>query len=113
MPEETIFEKIIKKEQPAEIVFEDDHVIAIKDIAPKAPVHLIIMPKKNFKDIQSIPEEEMHLVGQCFKAAQKLAKEFGIERGYRILTNCGASAGQSVHHLHFHLLGGRPLGVMG
>jgi histidine triad (HIT) family protein len=113
MAEETIFSKIINKEASADIVFENEDVIAIKDIAPKAPIHLLIMPKKPFKDIQSVPEEEMSLVGECFIVGQKLAKEFGIEGGYRMLTNCGASAGQTVPHLHFHLLGGRSLGVMG
>ncbi len=113
MAEETIFGKIINKEASADIVFENDRVIAIKDIAPKAPVHLLIMPKKQFKDIQSVSEDEMPLVCECLTVAQNLAKEFGVEGGYRILTNCGPSAGQSVDHLHFHLLGGRPLGVMG
>jgi len=113
MTEETVFSKIINKEAPADIVFENDHVLAIKDIAPKAPVHLLIMPKKPIPGIQSIEADDLELVGECVKAAQQLAKEHGIEEGYRLLTNNGSSAGQSVFHLHFHLLGGRPLGTMG
>lgn len=111
--EKTIFEKIIDRELPADIVFENDRIFAIRDIAPKAPVHLLIMPKKNFRDIQSVPEEDLPLIGECVAVAQKLAAELGIEGGYRLLTNCGPSVGQSVYHLHFHLLGGRPLGIMG
>jgi len=113
MTEETIFSKIINKEMPAEIVFENDKVIAIQDIAPKAPVHLLIMPKKPIKDVQSVEPGDLELIGECIKVAQQLAKEYETEGGYRLLTNNGPSAGQSVFHLHFHLLGGRPLGIMG
>ncbi len=113
MAEKSIFSKIIDKEAEADIVFENDHVIAIKDIAPKAPVHLLIIPKKEIRDIQSVDAADAALISECVKAAQKLAKEFKVDNGYRLLTNCGPSAGQSVFHLHFHLLGGRPLGAMG
>lgn len=113
MTEETIFSKIINKEAPADIVFENDNVIAIQDIAPKAPVHLLIMPKKAIRDIQSVEAGDLELIGECIKVAQQLAKDYGTEGGYRLLTNNGPSAGQSVFHLHFHLLGGRPLGIMG
>ena len=113
MTEETIFSKIIKKEAPADIVFENDNIIAIQDIAPKAPVHLLIMPKKPIRDIQSAEPGDLELIGECILVAQQLAKEYNIESGYRLLTNNGPSAGQSVFHLHFHLLGGRPLGIMG
>jgi len=113
MTEETIFSKIINKELPSEIVFENDNVIAIQDIAPKAPVHLLIMPKKPIRDIQSAEPGDLELIGECIAVAQQLAKEYNIEDGYRLLTNNGPSAGQSVFHLHFHLLGGRPLGMMG
>lgn len=98
---------------PAEIVFEDDKVIAIKDINPQAPVHLLIMPKEEFKDIQSVPEEKLSILSHIVKTAQKLAKEHGVEKGYRLLTNNGEPAGQTVFHLHFHLLGGRDLGALG
>jgi len=113
MTEETIFTKIIKREAPAKIVFENDRVIAIEDIAPKAPVHLLIMPKKVIKDVQSVQSDDYELIGECVAVAQELAKKYNVDGGYRLLTNCGPSAGQSVFHLHFHLLGGRPLGMMG
>jgi histidine triad (HIT) family protein len=109
----TIFGKIIARELPAEIVYEDDKVIAIKDIHPQAPVHLLIMPKKEYASIQEVPEAELSILPHLFKVAQDLAEEFGVERGYRLLTNNGAPAGQTVFHLHFHLLGGRDLGVLG
>lgn len=106
----TIFGKIIKGEMPAEVVYETDHVIAIKDIHPVAPVHLLIMPKKEIKDLQSASPEDLELIRECLAAAQELAKEFGVADGYRLLTNNGPTAGQSVFHLHFHLIGGRILG---
>lgn len=109
----TIFGKIIARELPADIVYEDDKVIAIKDINPQAPVHLLIMPKKEYPSIQDVPEAELSILPHLFKVAQDLAEEFDIEKGYRILTNNGRSAGQTVFHLHFHLLGGRDLGVLG
>lgn len=108
----TIFGKIIKGEIPAEIVFENDHVIAIKDIAPVAPVHLLIIPKKEIKGLQDLSEQDLFLVQECVRAAQLLAEEFGIEDGYRLLTNNGSAAGQTVFHLHFHLIGGRLLGAL-
>lgn len=106
----TIFGKIIKGELPAEVVYETDHVIAIKDIHPVAPVHLLIMPKKEIKDLQSATSEDLELIRECLAAAQELAQEFGVADGYRLLTNNGPTAGQSVFHLHFHLIGGRILG---
>lgn len=109
----TIFEKIIDGEIPGEKVFENDMIVAIKDIAPSAPVHLLIITRKVIPDLQSVQEEDLPLIGEVVKVAQKLAKEFGVEKGYRLITNVGPSAGQSIYHLHFHLLGGRPLGRLG
>ena len=109
----SIFEKIIKKEIPADIVFENEKVIAIKDISPQAPVHLLIIPKKKIKDIQSVKEDDFSLISECIKVCQKLAEEFNILDGYRLLTNNGTGAGQTIFHLHFHLLGGRTLGILG
>lgn len=106
----TIFGKIISGEMPAEVVYETDKVIAIKDIHPVAPVHLLIMPKKEIKDLQSATSEDLELIQDCLAAAQELAVEFGVADGYRLLTNNGPTAGQSVFHLHFHLIGGRILG---
>lgn len=109
----TIFGKIIAGELPAEIVFENEHVIAIKDIHPVAPVHLLIMPKKEIKGIQEIDEGDLFLIAEVVKAAHFLAEEFGVAEGYRLLTNHGPLAGQTVFHLHFHLIGGRHLGALG
>jgi histidine triad (HIT) family protein len=109
----TVFARIIDKELPADIVFENERIIAIKDLYPDAPVHLLIMPKKEIKDIQSLQPEDYPLLGEIVEVAQKLAKEFDVEDGYRLLTNNGTSAGQTIFHLHFHLLGGRNLEVLG
>ena len=109
----TIFEKIIKRELPADIVFENDRIIAIKDKFPTAPVHLLIMPKKEIKDIQSASKEDLILIGECVTVAQELAKKFNVQDGYRLITNNGSSAGQTILHLHFHLLGGRQMGALG
>lgn len=108
----TIFGKIIRGEIPAEKVFENERILAIKDIYPKAPVHLLIIPKKEIKNLQSVSPEDLSLIGEIVMVAQKLAREFNVEEGYRFITNNGADAGQVIHHLHFHLIGGRPLGGM-
>jgi histidine triad (HIT) family protein len=109
----TIFEKIIKRQLPATIVYEDDEVIAIKDINPVAPVHLLIISKKIIPSFQEIKNEDMPIINKIIHVAQKLAKEFKVEKGYRLLTNVGSSSGQTIFHLHFHLIGGRSLGIMG
>jgi histidine triad (HIT) family protein len=102
----TVFEDIIDGKIPADKVFENERIIAIKDIAPVAPVHLLIMPKKNIKNIQMISNEDLPLIGEIITVAKMLAQEFGVAEGYRLLTNCGKAAGQTVYHLHFHLIGG-------
>jgi diadenosine tetraphosphate (Ap4A) HIT family hydrolase len=110
----TLFEKIITGELPGEKVYEDENVVAIKDKYPKAPVHLLIITKKVIPDLQSLQHEDFPLLGAIVQAAQRLAIEFEIaEDGYRLLVNNGSDAGQTIPHLHFHLLGGRPLGQMG
>lgn len=109
----TIFGRIIKGELPAEKVYEDDEFIVIKDIHPHAPVHLLIIPKKEYADLQSIPDDELDILVGVGRVAQKMAKEFKTEKGYRLLTNNGGAAGQTIFHLHFHLLGGRSLGDLG
>lgn len=108
----TIFGKIINGELPSVKVYESDRVLAIKDVSPKAPVHILIMPKKEYKSLQDIPEKDLSIVVEIIAAAQKIAKEMGIEDNYRFLTNNGSRAGQSVFHLHFHLIGGKELGPM-
>jgi len=105
---ETIFGKIIKKEIPAEIVYEDDEVLAFKDIAPQAPVHILIIPKKEIPTSNDIADEDAPLIGKLFVVAKKLARDFGVaDSGYRLVINCNKDAGQAVYHLHLHLLGGR------
>lgn len=111
--DKTLFEKIIDGELPAKKVYEDERIIAIEDKFPKAPVHLLIIPKKVIKDLQSMEESDFPLLGEVVKVAQKLAKEFNLGEGYRLIVNNGPQAGQTIFHLHFHLLGGHYLGGMG
>ena len=107
---ENIFNKIINKEIKADIVFENDKVIAFKDINPAAPIHLLIIPKKNIKTINDIQENDKELIGELFLAAKKIAKDYNIDKnGYRLIFNCNADAGQTVFHIHMHLLAGRKL----
>jgi histidine triad (HIT) family protein len=110
----TIFEKIIDKEIPAEIVYENEWVIAIKDIAPQAPVHLLIITKKKIASIQTLEKSDAFLLDEIIEAAKTLAKKFAIDQnGYRLIVNHGMHAGQTIPHLHFHLLGGDFLGPLG
>lgn len=110
----SIFTKIIKGEVPSEIVFENENLIAIKDIFPKAEVHILIITKKEIPNLQSMADEDFELVGEIVAVAQQLAKEHGIDRsGYRLLVNNGPDSGQEIDHLHFHLLGGNRLGSLG
>lgn len=108
----TIFDKIISKEIPAQIVFENERIIAFRDIHPAAPVHILILPKKQIKDLQSVSKEDLPLIGEIVGVAQEIAKMEGISDGYRLLTNNGPIAGQTIFHLHFHLIGGRQLGAL-
>lgn len=106
----TIFEKIIAREIPADIVYEDDKVIAFRDIEPQAPVHVLIVPKKPIPTLNDLTDDDAALVGLLPITAARLAKELGIaEDGYRVIMNCNEHAGQTVFHIHMHLLGGRQL----
>jgi histidine triad (HIT) family protein len=105
----SVFKKIIDKEIPAEIVFETESVLCFKDIHPKASLHLLIIPKKEIVDLQSVQKEDLFLIGEIIEVAQKMAKAFNVEEGYRLVVNNGPLSGQEVPHLHFHLLGGKPL----
>lgn len=105
----TVFGKIIQGTLPCEKVFENDRIIAFKDIAPVAPVHILIVPKKEILNLQSVQPEDLPLVSECITVAQWLASTYHIEDGYRLLTNNGPEAGQTIFHLHFHLIGGRRL----
>lgn len=109
----TIFEKIVKGEIPSEKVFENERIIAIKDIHPVAPVHILIIPKKHIPDLQSVAPEDLPIIQEIVSVAQTLAIRYEITNGYRLLTNNGSLAGQVIFHLHFHLIGGRQLGALG
>lgn len=106
-----IFCKIINKEIPANIAFEDDEIIAFKDIEPVAPVHILVIPKKHISSLTELTKEDEALIGKIYSVINKVAKEQGIfEKGYRVIINCGKDGGQVVKHIHFHLLGGKKLG---
>lgn len=109
----TIFTKIINREIPASIVYENDKVLAFKDINPQAPIHILVIPKKEIPTINDIKEEDRELIGELYLAIAKIAKDLGIaEEGYRVITNCNEYGGQEVFHIHFHLLGGKKLGTL-
>lgn len=109
--EDCLFCKIIRREVPGEIAYEDDEVLAFKDIHPLAPVHLLIIPKIHLRNLNEILPEHEKLIGHIFRVIKRLAEELGVaESGYRVVTNTGADGGQVVGHLHFHLLGGKALG---
>jgi histidine triad (HIT) family protein len=109
----TLFERIISGELPAKIVHKDDRVTAFRDIRPRAPTHILIVPNKAIPTANEIANEDEALVGHMFVVARDLAKQEGIaEKGYRLIINCGDHAGMEVPHLHLHLIGGQPLGPM-
>jgi len=106
-----IFCKIINKEIPSSIVYEDEKVIAFKDIKPVAPVHILIVPKEHIPSVNELTEENASVLADIHLAAGKIAASMGISKdGYRLINNCGANAGQTVYHLHYHLIGGVFLG---
>lgn len=109
--ENCLFCKIINGEIPTNKVYEDDEILAFKDINPKAPVHILVIPKKHISSAKEIKEEDEALIGKMFTVINKIAKEFDLENGYRIVNNCGEDGGQEVMHLHFHLLGGKKLDI--
>jgi len=112
-PEETIFSKIIRREIPADIVYEDDRVTAFRDINPQAPTHILIIPHKIIPTVSDISAGDEALAGHLLTVAAQIAKDEGIsEDGYRLIMNCRNHGGQEVYHLHLHLLGGHPLGPM-
>jgi len=105
----TIFEKIIARQIPAEIIWEDDDGIAFHDVDPQAPVHVLIVPKKTVPRLSEATDDDRALLGKLLLVARNLAKELGLSKGYRVVINCGPDAGESVPHLHVHLLGKRAL----
>lgn len=105
-----LFCKIINREIPSTIHYEDDDIIAFEDINPNAPVHLLIIPKKHISTLNDIQDEDIPLVGKMVKIASSLAKKFGIaDDGYRTVFNCNKDGGQIIYHIHLHLLGGKKL----
>ena len=107
---ETIFSRIINRELPADVVYEDDEVMAFRDISPQAPVHVLVIPKAEIATVNDIRPEQAELIGKMVLAAQKIAADEGIaEDGYRLVVNCNRHGCQEVFHLHLHLLGGRQL----
>jgi histidine triad (HIT) family protein len=110
MMSDNIFLKIIGKEIPARIVHEDEHCVAFYDIGPKAPVHVLIIPRKEIRTHDDLTAEDAAVVGHMHLVAVQLAKELGLKDGYRLVINCKESGGQTVPHLHMHLMGGRGMG---
>lgn len=106
---ETIFSKIIRKEIPADIVYEDDLALAFRDVSPQAPVHILVIPKKPIVNLATASENDRDLLGHLLIVLQQVAVQEGLSNGYRVVLNTGEEGGQSVYHMHFHLLGGRSM----
>lgn len=109
MAEKTIFKKIIDKEIPAKIAYEDDLCLAFHDVAPQAPTHVLVIPKREIASLDALDDKDASLVAHLYTVIRNLARELGLDGGYRVVVNCGRDGGQSVDHLHFHLLGGRQM----
>ncbi|MFS8907567.1 histidine triad nucleotide-binding protein [Synechococcus sp. H60.3] len=107
---DTVFSRIIRREIPAQIVYEDERAIAFKDIAPQAPVHILVVPKEPIPGIAQAKPEHEALLGHLLLTAQRVAAEAGLSKGYRLVINQGEDGGQTVFHLHIHVLGGRAMG---
>ncbi len=105
-----VFCSIINGEIPSNIIYEDELCCAFYDIEPLAPQHFLVVPKQHFASAQEVTAENAHVVGHIFEVIARLTKELNFEGGFRVVTNCGENAGQTVHHLHFHVLGGKELG---
>jgi histidine triad (HIT) family protein len=109
MVEKTVFQRVIDKELPAKIAYEDDRCLAFYDIAAQAPTHVLVIPKKPIASIASLDDSDAELVGHLWLVIRDLAKKLDLGKGYRVVVNCGRDGGQSVDHLHFHILGGRQM----
>lgn len=106
---ETIFSKIIRREIPADIVYEDERAIAFKDVHPQAPVHILIIPKQPIKSLANVTSSDRDLMGHLLLTAQQVAQNAGLNNGYRLVINTGNDGGQTVSHIHLHILGGRQM----
>ncbi len=104
-----VFCKIASNEIPSKKVYEDDQIVAFNDLDPQAPVHVLIIPKKHIQSADHIADDDKNIIGKIFMVASKIAKKLGLENGYRIVNNFGEDGGQTVPHLHFHLMGGRKM----
>ncbi len=109
MPQKTIFKRIIDGEIPADIVYQDDQCLAFRDVLPQAPTHILVSPKKEITSIAALTDDDAALAGHLLMVIRKIAAQLNLAGGYRVVANSGPDAGQSVDHLHFHLLAGRPL----
>jgi histidine triad (HIT) family protein len=107
---ETIFAKIIRREIPAQIEYEDKLCLAFHDVSPQAPTHILVIPKKPLPSLAEVTDAEIPLLGHLMRVATDLATKLNLVNGYRLVVNCGTDGGQTVNHLHIHLLGGRSLG---
>jgi histidine triad (HIT) family protein len=106
----TIFQKVIGREIPADIVYEDDDCLAFRDVSPKAPTHVLLVPKEPIPSLEQLTESHAGLLGHMWMVIPEIARKLGVaDGGYRVVVNCGKDGGQSVDHLHFHILGGRQL----
>lgn len=105
-----IFCKIISGDIPSTKVFENEHVYAFRDINPQAPVHILVIPKEHVASVAEITAENSYLAAKCFEAVSVIARAEGLQAGFRVISNSGAAAGQTVFHMHFHIMGGRPFG---
>lgn len=105
-----IFCKIVKGDIPSNKVYEDDTVLAFHDIAPQMPVHVIVIPKMHIASAAEVNEDNSAVIGHIFEVIPKIAKDLGLDNGFRIINNCGKDGGQTVGHIHFHILGGKTLG---
>ena len=111
MVEDCLFCKIVAGEIPANVIYQDDHVLAFEDINPQAPTHTLVIPREHIATLDELDEDKEAIAGKILVAARNIAREKGLDdRGYRLVANCLESAGQTVFHIHFHLLGGRSLG---
>lgn len=112
MEENCLFCKIIKKEIPSTVIYEDDEILAFKDIHPVAPVHILVITKKHIASLNELSESDEAVIGKVYTIINKIAKQEGIDKtGFRVIVNCGEDGGQEVKHLHFHLIGGKKLGT--
>jgi histidine triad (HIT) family protein len=109
MSQKTIFQRIIDREIPANIVFEDERCLAFRDVSPQAPIHVLVIPKQPISSVAAIEDQQADLIAHLWLVIRDLARQLKLEKGYRVVVNCGRDGGQSVDHLHFHLLGGRQM----